>query len=129
MKLVAMLGCFTVVLGVTQAEAQPPPAQQACFFISEFRGWKAPDDKTIFIRVGTNRFYRLDLAASCPALKFPDAHLITRSRGPETICSALDWDLQVAQLPPISTPEPCIVKTMTLLPPDEAAAIPARFKP
>ena len=113
--------------GLAPAAAQP--AQNACFLITEFRGWKAPDTKTILIRVGLDRVYRLDLANTCSLLRSPGSHLITKTRGPDLVCSAVDWDLSVSQPPPGNILEPCIVKKMTLLSPDEAAAIPPKFKP
>ena len=110
-----------------------PPASAAdganqCFFSSQFESWRAPDAKTIFIRVNHHNYYRLDLANACSALLWPDAHLITKVHGPDTICSPLDWDLKVGQGFP-SIPEPCIVKTMTKLSPAEAESIPKKFKP
>src|SRR5580698_3994095 len=39
----------------------PALAQSKCFSIREFEGWRAPDAKTINIRVGQTRYYRLDL--------------------------------------------------------------------
>jgi hypothetical protein len=139
----AMKSLSTIVLamlGLTAAglpcAAQPggsatPPSSPAstCFYINQFNGWRAPDDKTIFIRVNLDRYYRLDLSGTCAMLKFADSHLITKTRGPDTVCSAVDWDLSVAQSSPGSIPEPCIVKTMTLLSPAEVAAIPPKYKP
>jgi hypothetical protein len=108
------------------AEAQPP--NHSCFFANEFENWKAPDAKTIYIRAGVNRYYRLDLAGTCAPLLYPDSHLVTRFHGSDSICSAVDWDLKVSQ-GPLGMSEPCIVKAMTPLAPDEAAAIPPKFKP
>jgi hypothetical protein len=102
------------------------PAGQSCFFINQFRTWKAPDARTIYIRVNPNRFYRLDLAGRCEALLWPDGHLVTDTRGSDTVCSALDWNLKVSQ---VGIAEPCIVKKMTELTPAEAEAIPKKFKP
>jgi hypothetical protein len=127
MKSAAAIAGLCVVLGVAPAIAQP--AQNACFPITEFRGWKAPDTKTIFIRVGFDRVYRLDLANTCSLLSFPNVHLITKTRGPDLVCSAIDWDLSVSESPPGNIPEPCIVKKMTLLTPEETAAIPPKFTP
>ena len=127
MKRAATLGLLVFVFGVAPAAAQPAP--NACFPITEFRGWKAPDTKTIFIRAGFGRVYRLDLANTCSLLTSPGSHLITKTRGPDLVCSAIDWDLSVSQPPPGNIPEPCIVKKMTLLSPEEAAAIPPKFKP
>ena len=97
--------------------------------ITQFRGWKAPDQRTIYIRVGFDRVYRLDLANTCSLLSFPNVHLITKTRGPDLVCSAVDWDLSVSELPPGNIPEPCIVRKMTLLSAEETAAIPPKFRP
>jgi len=110
-------------------QASPVPSTRAaCFFAPDFESWKAPDNKTIFIRVRTSRFYRLDLSGDCPALMTPASHLVMNVRGPDTICSAIDWDLKVTE-DMHGIPEACIVKTMTQLTPADVAAIPAKYKP
>lgn len=127
MKRAAVMFALIALFGVAPAGGQP--AQNACFLISQFRGWKAPDTRTIFIRVGLDRVYRLDLASTCSLLAMPNVHLITKTRGPDLVCSAIDWDLSVSESPPGNIPEACIVKRMTLLSPAEAAAIPPRYRP
>jgi hypothetical protein len=119
------------VLAATTVSAlaqSPSPTPNSCFYINQFQSWRAPDPKTIYIRVNLNQYYRLDLAQECPALRWPMAHLITKTRGPDTVCTALDWDLSVAD-EPRGIPEPCIVKAMTPLSPQDVAAIPKKFKP
>src|SRR5689334_1577935 len=91
MKRAAVVFALGLLFGAYSAAAQP--AQNACFLITEFRGWKAPDTKTILIRVGLDRVYRLDLAHTCSLLAMPNVHLITKTRGPDLVCSAIDWDL------------------------------------
>jgi hypothetical protein len=109
--------------------AQPTEGRNnTCFFANQFGQWKAADDKTIYISVLPNRYYRLDLAGRCPALVWPNSHLVTVFRGTDTVCSAVDWDLKVSQAPN-GISEPCIVSKMTLLSPAEANAIPSKFKP
>lgn len=126
---------LAVLLAASFSVGQPATAQpvasptNSCFQIEQFQGWRAPDTKTIYIRVLFDKIYRLDLAGSCPALKMGDPHLITHTRGPDTVCSAIDWDLKVSEGPSPGFSEPCIVKTMTQLTPDEVAAIPKGFKP
>lgn len=129
------VGVLALTAATTAAGAQPAPSSTSpasspnqCFYINQFQSWRAPDPKTIFIRVNLSKYYRLDLAGECPALMWPQSHLVTKTRGPDTVCSAIDWDLSVAQ-DPHGIPEPCIVKTMTLLTPDQVAAIPKKFKP
>jgi hypothetical protein len=123
-----------LLLGACVATAQPqaapmPVPAKRCFVINQLEGWRAPDAKTIIIRVRMSDYYRLDLSASCSLLTTPGAHLITKTSGPDTVCSAVDWDLAVSQGPPGNIPEHCIVKAMTRLTPDEVAAIPKGFKP
>ncbi len=120
---------FALAATTISAGAQPaPPSQSHCFFINQFESWRAPDPTTIYIRVQLNRYYRLELAGACPEITWPNSHLITKTRGPDTICSAVDWDLSVSQYPG-GIPTPCIVKTMTLLGPKDVAAIPKKYKP
>jgi len=107
---------------------QTPPGHPRCFYPNEFEGWKAPDDRTIYLRIRIHRIYRLDLSSPCAGLRWPDAHLIMNVRGSDTICTPLDWDLKVASSPP-SIAEACIVKTMTELSPAEADAIPKKYQP
>ena len=126
-----MLGAIAAAIGIVQVQAQPGETstkRNQCFFLNQMDGWRAPDDKTLYIRAGLNRYYRLDLGAACHKLKWPRAHLITKARGSDMVCSPLDWDLSVAETPD-GIPEQCIVKAMTPLTPEEVAAIPQPFKP
>lgn len=110
------------------ANAQTPDSKSQCFFAHQFQTWKAQDDRTIFIRVDPHRYYRLDLAASCSELRSPGSFLVTTFRGPNLVCNALDWNITAKDN--IRGPtQGCIVKTMTVLTPEEAAAIPRKFKP
>lgn len=109
------------------APAPPTGGPSQCFLSSEWDGWKAtPDAKTIYIRVGLNRFYRLDLASSCPALNMAGVHLVTKLHGP-WICNALDLDLHVADGHGLITA--CIVSKVVPLSPAEAAALPRDVRP
>ena len=112
------------------AFAQQPDAtpRKSCFLVTQFDNWRAADNKTVYIRTNMTRYYRLDMAQECPALRWPDAHLIMNVHGPDTICSAVDWDLKVSN-DPRGFAMPCIVKTMTELAPAEVQALPPKFKP
>jgi hypothetical protein len=129
---------FSAVMGMTmlsapafaQDNAGPPPR---CFSMHDFSNWKAPDARTIYIRVNVNRFYRLDLSAPCQSLMYPDSHLITKVRGSDQVCDGLDWDLSVSDSSGMTRgggfKEACIVKTQTPLSAAEVAAIPRKFRP
>lgn len=126
-KLALTLAAFGLAAGA--ASAQPAPQHNSCFFVNQFQSWKAPDAKTIYLRINSSRYYRLDLASECSRLQSPGARLIMNVRGPDTICSAIDWDLQVNDGLGGNIATPCIVKTMTELSPEQAAAIPKKYKP
>jgi hypothetical protein len=110
------------------ASAAAASAAPRCFTAAEFGNWVAPDTKTIFLRVGASHYYRVDLAHECTPLKWPDARLITRFRGGGLVCSAIDLDIRASEGPG-DIPEPCFVKTLTELSPDQAAALPKKAKP
>jgi hypothetical protein len=132
-----LLAAFPLAIGAP-ALAQPAPVEarkpaapeNQCFPITEFQNWRAADAKTMYLRVGVNDYFRIDMSGECPELTYPDAHLITVWRGSSEVCGALDWDLKVADgTGPGSFAVPCIVKNQTRLTPAEAAAIPKKFKP
>src|SRR5207244_350663 len=61
MKSLIPLALMALVGGSSAAMATDVAPPKSCFLITQFENWKAPDDKTIFIRVNLNRFYRLDV--------------------------------------------------------------------
>lgn len=129
MKQLVAIILLALGAGFASTGAQTVSPKRACFPIYEMRGWKAADPHTIYIKVDPDRIFRLDLAQDCPLLRTPAAHLITNVRGSDLVCSAVDWDLSVSEGPPGAMPERCIVKQMTLLTRDEAAALPAKLRP
>jgi hypothetical protein len=101
---------------------------QACFRTSDWQNWKAANDHTIYLNVGGNRIWRLDMAGSCPELSDGGAKLITRDiAGSGSVCSPMDLDLKVSVGHGIATP--CIVRNMSELSPDQAAALPRNLRP
>jgi hypothetical protein len=98
----------------------------------DFQNWKAPDARALYIRVSVNNFYRLDLSGPCTGLMWPGSHLITKTRGSDRVCGAIDWDLAVSDSTGLrghGMVDHCIVKTMTPLTAAEVSAIPPKFKP
>ena len=118
-------GAALLAAATGAAQAQPPRNQ--CFLVSQFENWRGGGDRTMYIRVSGNQFYRLEMANNCSELVSPGATLINRFRG-SSVCSPLDWDIRVKDFPG-SIAVPCIVKTMTPLSPAEVAALPKKQKP
>jgi hypothetical protein len=123
----ALVAASALALGAAPALADAPD-HQACFLSSNWSGWKSPDPTTIYLRVDVNRIFRLDLAHPSYSLNDPSVHLVSRIRGSSWICSPLDLQLTVADTHGIGR-EPLFVKTITELTPDQAKAIPAKYRP
>lgn len=129
LKAVGVAGLTALALmGACAAQAQPGGDKLQCFYANNWDGWKAtPDSRTIYIRVGVNNIYRLDLANACTDLQEGGAHLITQLHGGSSICSALDLDLSVSTGNGFKSP--CIVSKLTQLNAAEAAALPRNLRP
>lgn len=111
-------------------EAKPAPAeaakpQRSCFFNRDIRGFAAPDDKTLYLRVRTKDVYRLEMMGRCPDLDWENRIAID-SRGSSSICDAVDATVLVRG--PIGV-DRCPVKSITRLTPEEVAALPRKAKP
>jgi len=119
----AAAAALTTVLPV-----QAQPHGQSCFWVTQWYGWKAADDHTIFINVGNNRVFRLDLANACPEATLGSSKIISIDRGNSgLICSPLDLDLHFSQGDHIATA--CIVHGISELTPSEVAALPRHLRP
>jgi hypothetical protein len=102
--------------------------QHPCFFINQWQGWHATDANTVYLRVNIKDIYRLDLSAGSQQLTWPGFyHLVSVTRGPDTVCTPLD--LQLAVSDGRGFYQPLIVKTITKLTPDEVAALPKKDLP
>ena len=122
-----LLTAALAVVTVPAAAQSAKPAGQ-CFNTTEMGNWRAADASTLYIRVHLNKIYRLDLRGRCSLLTSPGARLITTFRGSNLVCTPLDWDLKVSAGIG-SNVEPCIVKAMTPLSPEEIKALPTKFTP
>ena len=119
-----------VLIGAAPAGAASPGSGEHphnCFFINQWRGWKAPTPDVIYIGVNLHDVYKIQLSDGASELQWPDARLISKARGSDTVCDALDLDLSVSDGHGMS--QPLIATSLTKLTPDEVAAIPRKFKP
>jgi hypothetical protein len=119
-------------LGAASANAASPDAKPAdhsrnCFFITQWRGWKAPAPDVLYLGVNNHDVYKVQLSSGTPELQWPDAHLISRTRGSDTVCDALDLDLSLYETGGIRMG--LIAKSIVKLTPDEVAAIPPKYRP
>ena len=122
------LSAAMAVPALAQSEAAPPEPTRSCFFISDWTGgWRAPSPEVIYLRIKRHDIWRVDLSTRAPELQWADRSLVTTVNGGNTICSALDLNLSVTDGSGFRTP--LIIKALTKLTPDEAAALPEKDRP
>ncbi len=110
--------------------AGPAAAQKDranCFRMSLLSSTRPDGDRRIYARVGVSTFYRIDLAHRCSSLPYEGNHLVlTPTPGSDLICGPLDLDLKVSDNGAL---EPCFIKSITRLTPEEAKQIPRKSLP
>lgn len=123
-----------VLLGLdaraTLAQSDPAPASHArrCFSLSNWRGgWRAPAKDVVYLGIGTNEVWRLDLNGGSSELLRADVHLVNVVRGDNSVCGPIDLDLSVSDGHGFRVP--LFVKSITKLTPEEVAALPAKSRP
>lgn len=112
------------------ADPGPKDAKKAstpCFFINQWEGWKSPSPTVIYLGVRMHDVYKVELSSGSYMLNDPDVHLVSVTRGPDSVCTALDLQLAVADSHGFR--EPLIAARLTKLTPEEVAAIPKKYRP
>jgi hypothetical protein len=109
------------------APATAQPNRDNCFRMSMLSSTRPDGDRTIYARVGVSTFYRIDLAHRCSSLPYEGNFLVlTPTPGQDLICGPLDLDLKVNDH---GANEPCFIKSITRLTPEQASQIPRKAKP
>jgi hypothetical protein len=108
------------------AEKAPKPAR-SCFYLSDWSNWKAPDNKTLYLKVRNRDVYRVDLSHGGGMLTSPGVHLVSVVRGSDQVCAPLDLDLRVSD--GFGFAMPLMATAITKLTPDEIKAIPKKDQP
>jgi hypothetical protein len=126
-----LVAAMALGLSATASLADPTPgtgkSRAPCFFTSQWQGWKAPNDRTLYLGVNNRDIYRVELSGSSPELQGPGVHLVFKARGSSSICSPLDLDLSVSDGHGFHSP--LIARSLTKLTPEEVAAIPRKDRP
>lgn len=107
------------------ASARTSGRVQNCFRPRDIRNWRAPDNRTVYLRTVANNVYRLGLMGPCPNVNWAQS-LGVRSPGGTMICSALEMTIVS---PSSIGPRRCMANSLVQLTPDEVAALPARSRP
>ena len=109
------------------AAAKPAKPARQCFYLSDWRGWSAPNKDTLYLKVRGKDVYKVDLAYGSNQLTWPGTHLVSVVRGVDSVCGPLDLDLSVSD--GFGMAIPIRAKTITKLTPDQIAALPKKDRP
>ncbi len=109
------------------AAAATPYRGPACFWSRNIDSFAAPDDRTLYLRVGVRDVYELRLFAPCLDVDWTQ-HLAVRSRGSSWICEGRNSNVEIFSPSPIGH-QRCVVDSVRKLNPDEIAALPRRARP
>ena len=103
-------------------------SRSSCFFTNAWQGWSSPSPDVLLLRVNNRDVYRVELSGGgSSSLRQTGYFLVNQVRGSNTVCSALDLDLAVADHHGFY--QPLIARSLTKLTPAEVAAIPKKYRP
>ena len=104
-------------------------AANNCFSLSDWRGWKADGDQTLYLKVRMHDVYRVDLSEKENFLNAPNMHLVTKSYGSDMVCNPLDLDIRLADSISPAFASHLFIKAITKLTPEEIEALPEKVRP
>jgi hypothetical protein len=104
------------------------PRRQAnqCFYTRNVTSFAAPDDKTLYVRVGVRDVYRFDMFGPCPDIDW-NQRLALVSRGSSWICDGMDAEV-ITHATGLGH-QRCPVRSVRKLTPEEVAALPRHARP
>jgi hypothetical protein len=116
------------LLAAPVVNAQPPAktSNNQCFYTRNINGFQAPDDRTVYIRVGVRDIYRLSLMVGCTGLTFRQGIGLESTPGDPWICSPIQATVVYRDT---GIRNRCPVSDIHKLTPDEIAALPKRDLP
>ena len=117
-----------LALAASAQPGAPPPASHhnQCFDRHDINGFQAPNDRTVYIRVGVRDVYRLDLMTDCTGLAFHHALALESQPDNAFVCDHMGETVIVRDA---GIPQRCPVTAITKLTPDEITALPKGDRP
>ncbi|MFT3729798.1 MAG: hypothetical protein QM759_18390 [Terricaulis sp.] len=125
-----VLGLMTPAAPLATASAAPDDQANAnCFTSTQWHGWSASHDgDVLYLRVGLNDVYRLDLTPGTHLHRYGDEFLVNRARGSTWVCHPVDLDLTLNDQHG-GIVRPIIATSLRKLTPQEVEALPPRERP
>ena len=122
----AGLSVGAVSLPVASA-ADPASHNNACFWGHDADNFTAPDDRTVYLRVGVRQVYELKLFSPCIDVDWSQ-HIALRSRGSDWICEGRGNVAEIIS-PSVIGRQRCQVDSVRRLSTEEVKALPKRYQP
>ncbi|HYD46434.1 MAG TPA: hypothetical protein VEA79_14295 [Phenylobacterium sp.] len=119
----ALVLAAALALPAAAAGAQDAPRQ--CFVLRNMDGTRAADARTLYAKVGRD-IWRFDMAGACLSTVSSDGLIVEPVGGRSTVCGPLDLNIKGRNG---GIAVPCIVRSLTKLTPEEAAALPKGDRP
>jgi hypothetical protein len=126
---IAAAAFLGAALAATATVAQAPGtlAPRDCFQASRWDGWSSPAPGVIYIKVGNNDIYRVDLVDARRSLHKNGRFLVFEPRGSSLVCGPIDLDISLADTSGYDVP--LFPKSLVKLTDEEIAAIPRSHRP
>lgn len=121
-----LLFASLVSLTVLASAAQAAPSEN-CFRVSDLRGQRIGNDRTVYFATRNKQVFRLDMASAClGGAAFSDPLILERSGGTDRVCKPIDLNVRVQN--PIGSSS-CLIQSITRMTPAEVEALPKRLRP
>lgn len=105
-----LVACSAALSGCAQAPMAAAPAGSAaggqCFLASQVSGYSSVADDLVDVKVGANRYYRLQTLGSCPGTMFSQPVALRSIGGGSWICRDRDAEI-------IAGGDRCLVRGVT----------------
>lgn len=121
LSLGATAACTPTAPGMAQTGGQ-----RECFFVHQVRSFASTDDRRVYIETGPNEVFELQ-TFGCSNVDWSTSIGIQSTRGGSSVCSGMDAELIVPDLPGGRTT--CPVTAVRRLSDAELAALPERDRP
>ena len=123
--LAALLAAAPAAPSLARSPVEPAAKRQQCFFPNNVSGFRAVDDRNLYLRVGVRDVYQFEMFGPCQDINWNERiALVTRGGG--TICSGMDADIVTRT---VIGPQRCPVRSVRKLTVEEVAALPKKARP
>ncbi|MDO1557962.1 DUF6491 family protein [Brevundimonas sp. 2R-24] len=96
-------------------------APRQCFFVNQVAGFSSTDDRNVYLRVGVNDIYHVQIIGHCPDIDWSSRIGIQPRGGGSSVCTGFDADLIVPRLG--GGVDRCLIRSVRKLSDAEAAAL------